>query len=219
MSKVNISPLVIEGREILPAFSLDREITRYGSSAQEVYKTAPTLAQLRHAFETSAEIRADVLANRYRGEWTATFLRDGKEAIERPDNVFYDQKSGLWIAEGGKVTRVELPGEGWALEYDKPTGFPSRTSSKRKDAERVFGNDASYFWVDKNGLRAVRRSFDRFGGDGPFDVVADWRPDDGRDDLGSRSVVQGSLSQEDIAKEADYGKLPFEEFAAKYMRQ
>ncbi len=193
MSLVRIKPLIVGGREILPAFSLDREVSRYGSSAQNVYKIAPTLAQLRHAYENS-RIKTNILANRYRDEWTATFLRDGKEAVERPDEVVYE--NGLWVAKGGVVKTFEhfpegkLPGDGWALEYDKLTGFPSRTGLRR-EAEKVFRNDASYFYANKNGLRAVRRNFGGFDDvSSPFGVRAGWQPDFGGSDIGCRSVVQ-----------------------------
>ncbi len=152
----------------------------------------PTLAELRHAFFdrnpdgtfVSPEYRQSVLSNRGRGEWTSTFLRDGTEAIERPERVFYDRKSGLWIAEGGSVSKVKLPYNGWAVEYDTSTGFPSRTSKNRRDAEEKFGDDASYFSSDRNGLRAVLRGFSP--DDGPF-LVSAVRPGYWYSYVGSRS--------------------------------
>jgi hypothetical protein len=195
MSLIRIQPLIVDGVELLPVFQMGDDIGNYGRPPLDVYKSAPTLAQHNHAFfgknqngsHVSPEYRNSVFSNKYRGEWTATFVRDGKEAVERPDTVFY--RNDLWIAEGGKITKIELPPEGWALEYDKPTGFPSRTGS-REDAEKIFGNDASYFWYNNNGLRAVGRGFDGVGDDdGPFGVGADWQPDDRYDRVGSRSVV------------------------------
>ncbi len=195
MSMVRIHPLVIDGNELLPAFSLGKEISRYGSSAVEVYKTAPTLAQLRHAYATNAEIRANVLANRSRGECTSTFLRDGKEAVEKPDEVVYE--NGLWVAKGGIVRTFDhfsegrLPPNGWTLKYDYLTGFPCRTGS-REDAEKIFGDDASYFWIDEKYLQAFGRGF--FSGhdkkSGPFDIRSFMRLNVGDVDIGSRSVIQ-----------------------------
>ena len=63
-----------------------------------------------------------------------------KPRVDRaaPDN-------GLMVFEGGKVTKVELPKEGWVLEWDKPTGLPSNTSKEFNKAERIFGDDVCYF--------------------------------------------------------------------------
>ncbi len=184
-------------------------------SAQEYHEAMqlPTLAELRHAYFdktlvldreksqfddygnvvvpaytnvwVSPEYRQSVLSNRGRGEWTSTFLRDGEEVIEKPVRVSYDKKHGLWTAEGGSRNRLELPPNGWTLEYDKPTGFPSRTSQTRKDAERVFGDDTSYFYANRNGLRAVLRSF-LLGDDGSFYVDADYGPGSRNSNVGGR---------------------------------
>ncbi|OGI15655.1 hypothetical protein A3K63_04455 [Candidatus Micrarchaeota archaeon RBG_16_49_10] len=182
-------------RTIVPGVVLGREIVNYRIQPNDssVYGGAPTLAELRYAYFgknsdgsfVSPEYRESVLSNRGRGEWTSTFLRDGREAVERPENVVY--RNGVWVAEGGKVARLELPPEGWALEYDMPTGFPSRTSQKRKDAEKVFGDDTSYFWYNSKGLRAVLRGFG-LSDFGPFCVVADFVPGDRGSGSGVRSA-------------------------------
>jgi len=164
----------------------------------------PALAELRRAYFdkkpdgsfVSPEYRESVLSKRGYGEWTSTWLRNGKEAIERPEKVFYDKKHKLWIAEGGKVKKVELPSDGWTLEYDKPTGFPSRTSQNRKDAERVFGDDTSYFWSNSNGLRAVLRNF-TLSDSGPFCVDALYGPGARDSSIGSRSC---SRSEQDAKR-------------------
>lgn len=137
----------------------------------------PTLAELRHAFFdkkpdgsfVSPEYRQSVRSKRGYGEWISTFLRDNKEAIERPEQIRYNQKFGSWLAEGGKVSRVELPPDGWTVEYDRPTGLPSKTSIDRKDAEKVFGEDTSYFHSNKSGLRIAVRDFG-INGPGPFNI-------------------------------------------------
>ncbi len=137
----------------------------------------PALAELRHAYFDknpdgswiSPEYRQNVRSIRGHGEWTFTFLRNSKEAIERPEQIHYDQKRGLWLAEGGKVSRVELPPDGWALEYDKLTGLPSRTSENKDDAEKIFGEDNSYFYSNRSGLRAAVRDFGLISF-GPFNI-------------------------------------------------
>lgn len=174
---------------------LGREVGDYRIQPQDlkVYRDAPTLAELRHAYFgknpdgsfVSPEYRENVLSKRGYGEWASTFLRDGKEVVERPQNMEY--KNGVWRAEGGNVARVELPPEGWVLEYDVPTGFPTRTSQKREDAERVFGNDTSYFWYNNNGLKAVLRNFYRYDS-GPFYVNAYYGPDNRSSSIGVRSA-------------------------------
>ncbi len=209
---VEISSLIVDQREILPAFLIEKELTRYDASLLELYKTAPTLAQLRHAFETNMEIKKNILANRHRGEWTATFVRNRKEAIERPDNIFFDEKRDLWITEGGKVTRVDLPWEGWVLEYDKLTGFPSRTGSY-KEAEKIFGDEASYYFQNyKDNLYAIRRSFAIIvDNSSPFSIVAGWLNEYGSIVVGSRSMIQGSKESYhgmlSLAEEDERGRL------------
>ena len=198
----------------------DRESNSLSAVGYNSQMTLPTLAELRRAFfDTksgqsmawsfdakekiylpnrpddwlSPEYRQSVLSKRGYGEWTSTFLKDGREAIENPANVVY--RNGIWIAEGGKVTPVELPPDGWALEYDKPTGFPSRTSQQKKDAEKVFGDDTSYFYRTTSGVRAVLRDF-ALGDSGPFYVGAHYVPDDRPSDLGGRAEPVISMSMQ-----------------------
>ncbi len=187
MGYVEIAPKTVDGVGVIPAFVLNTHIDNFCAKPVDVYRTAPTLRQLRHAYETSQEIERSVRGNLKKGEWTATFLRDGKEVVERPEKVHYDEKSGLWIAEGGDVHRVDLPPEGWALDYEQ-RGFPTRTGT-REEAEKVFGEDASYFWAGSNGLRAVGRGFCDLDSS-PIGVSAYWYPDDGLDHIGSRLVIE-----------------------------
>ena len=148
----------------------------------------PTLAELRHAFFGGSEdYKQSVLSKYGYGEWTSTFLRDDREAIENPSNVVY--RNGVWVLEGGKVSDVELPPNGWTLEYDKPTGFPSRTSQNRKDAEKVFGDDTSYFYRNMSGTRVVLRGF-VLGDGGPFYVDADCGPDSRYSYVGGRACCR-----------------------------
>ncbi|MBI3413045.1 MAG: hypothetical protein HY051_03130 [Candidatus Aenigmarchaeota archaeon] len=158
----------------------------------------PTLAELRHAYFdknpdgsfVSPEYRLSVNSKRGYGEWTSTFLRDGNEIVERPKKIYFDEVRGLWIAEGGKTSPIKLPNDGWTLEYDERTGFPSETGS-RKDAEKVFGEDTSYFYTNKNGLRAVLRCF--APDYGPFLVNAYSEPDGRDSDVGVRSLRRSSF--------------------------
>ena len=170
-----------------------------GLSAAEYQDfSPPTLAELRHAFFDknpdgsfiSPEYRESVFSEWGKGEWTSTFVRDRKEAIERPERVI--SKVSGWIAEGGKVTKVELPPNGWTLEYDKPTGLPSKTSQDRSDAEKLFGDDTSYFTCKPDGLKAVLRIFD-VSNEGPFEVCAFFDPSCGTMIYGSR--IRGSSSK------------------------
>ncbi len=179
----------------LPGVVLGKKIENYRIAPEEpkVYKEAPTLAELRHAYFDgvgerfiSPEYRDSVLSNKGCGEWTSTFLRDGKEAIERPENIFYDCKNSVWIAEGGKVIPVELTLPGWVLEYDRLTGLPSMTLQNRKIAEKIFGDDVSYFSYSSHGLMAVMR-FTAINHIGPFYLDATFTPEDSQGDIGVRS--------------------------------
>ena len=182
MKKKIVVPQVWLGKDV--KYTRGRKDNALTAAEYHTKMQLPTLAELRHAFFgknldgsfVSDDYRQSVLSKRGYGEWTSTFLQDGKLVIERPERVFCYEKHGLRIAEGGKVTKVELPPVGWTLEYDNPTGFPSRTSQKREDAEKVFGDDTSYFYYSDNGLRAVLRCFDR-SDIGPFYVDADFVPD------------------------------------------
>ncbi len=200
MYDIHVPALMNESSVIVPQFWLDRNV-RYrhdrknnALSATEYNSqmTLPTLAELRHAFFGGSEdYKQSVLANAGYGEWTSTFLQDGKKAVERPEKVVYG--NGVWILEGGKVTSVELPPGGWTLEYDKPTGFPSRTSKKRKDAEEVFGDDTSYFYATRSGTMAVLRYFD-LSNYGPFCIDAVSKPYNRDSVVGGRACSRETVT-------------------------
>ena len=208
-------PSLMDGDKIVvPQFWLGKDVeyrTDRGNNALSAaeYDSTMTLlklAELRHAFFGGSEdYRQSALSERGYGEWTSTYLQDGKRAIERPENVVY--RNGIWIAEGGKVTPVELPPNGWALEYDKPTGFPSRTSEKRKDAEKVFGDDTSYFYRATSNVRAVLRYFN-FGADGPFYVSAGYLPDSRDSNFGGRACRRSEQAAEQLATPLESGPEP-----------
>lgn len=180
----------------ISGFALGREITDYTIQPinARVYRDAPTLAELRHAFETSPEYRTTVENTGGKGEWTSTFLENGKYLIERPQRIVYE--NGVWKAEKGE--RIKLPiraslQNGWATKYFR--GFPVEVGSK-KDAERVFGKDRSYFWVNNNGLRAVLRLHDwLLVSNGPFSVDANFESDSRNDDVGVRAASRLSNSE------------------------
>ena len=190
---IHVTALMDGEKIVVPQFWLgkdveyrqDRKSNPLSAVEYNSQMTLPTLAELRHAFfGGSDDYKQSVLSKRGYGEWTSTFLRDGREAIENPANVVY--RNGVWVLEGGKVTPVELPPDGWTLEYDKPTGFPSRTSQKRKDAKKIFGDDTSYFYRTTSGVRAVLRSFLLDDG-GPFFVDAVCEPGGGGSGIGRRA--------------------------------
>ena len=127
--------------------------------AQEL--NPPTLAILTHAFfdDVSPEYHSNVRSSPVSGEWTSTFVVDGNTSLERPEKIIYIPKFGIWLAEGGKRTKIELPPRGFALEYDKLTGFPSRTGSE-SEAEKIFDSDRSFFSGVANGqLNPVLREY------------------------------------------------------------
>jgi hypothetical protein len=196
----------MDGKKVVvPQFWLARDVEyrtdgkNNALSAAECYSqiTLPTLAELLGAFNRSKGYRQSVRAKLGYGEWTSTFLRDGRMAIETPENVVY--RNGVWVVEGGKEIPVELPPDGWTLEYDKPTGFPSRTSQNRKDAERVFGDDTSYFYRNTNGVRAVLRDF-ALGDYGPFFVCADYVPNDRDSDIGGRECRRSEQAAKQLRR-------------------
>lgn len=186
-------PTLMDGnRIVVPQFWLgsdieyrkDRKDNSLSAAEYNSQMQLSTLAELRHAFFTNNDYRQSARSRKGRGEWTSTFLQDGKRAIEMPENVVY--RNGVWVVEGGKTILVELPPNGWTLEYDKPTGFPSRTSQNKKDAEKVFGDNASIYHSNSNGLMVVSRLFDVYGS-GPFFVLANCKPDAVNSYVGGRA--------------------------------
>src|SRR3989338_3873919 len=190
MTDIHVPALMDGNRIVVPALIPANDVEYKTDGRQHLTAAAyqafnpSTLAGLRHAYFgknhdgnfVAPEYRESVLSRHGGGEWTSTFLRDGRESIEQLGRGFYDDTHDLWVAEGGKATPVELPPNGWTLEYDKPTGFPSRTSQNIMDAKKIFGDDTSYFYATRNGLRAVWRDF-ALNGTGPFCVDADCEPD------------------------------------------
>ncbi|MFH0949253.1 MAG: hypothetical protein V1802_02090 [Candidatus Aenigmatarchaeota archaeon] len=99
---------------------------------------------------------------------------------------FEPNTAGYRIQRFDHIAAKTLPEEGWVLEYDRFTGFPSRTSHEKEDAEKIFGNDASYFFYNHNGLIAVMRNFTN-NSLGPFYILANYGPEYRDSDVGGRS--------------------------------
>ncbi len=176
---------------VLPKFYLGKYIEyrkneeNIALSAFEYYNQIklPTLAELRHAFSVGSQGYKQSISLTDRGEWTSTFLQDGKMLIERPEK-FVD-RNGMWVAEGGKKSSVELPDYGWVLKYDNITGLPKKTSPKKDDAKNIFGDDASYFSYLDSGLMPIMRYSDSQYG--PFYIYANY-------ELHSRPSLVGGRS-------------------------
>ncbi len=185
---LHVPALSDNNREIIPEFWLGEAEYRYNRkytnffirkrlSAEEYHKEMqlPTMAELRHAFfGGSPEYRKFIVSNMGCGEWTSTFLEDGKTIIEKPELIY---ENGLWKAKGGKRISIELPEDGWTLEYDKLTGIPLKTSPNKKYAAEIFGDYASYFSAFREGLTVFMQTFYNTGNYGPFSVAADCNPD------------------------------------------
>ncbi len=149
---------------------------RVAISAVQYHKEMrlPTLAELRYAFFSKVE--GNFVSSAYRksirsrpgyGEWTSTFLQNGKILIERPEDFYGLHNPRDIRVKNGKRTKIKLPEKGWVVEYDDTTGFPIGTSKNKEDAEKIFGDDASYFYPDSNGLRVVSIYYDLHN-HGPF---------------------------------------------------
>jgi len=137
----------------------------------------PSLGILRYAFfglQDRSWFREDIRSLKGIAEVTSTLLLDGKELVEFPQELRFYPKERIWHLRGGRWTYVEVPPDGWILEYDLDTGLPIRTSSNKFDARERFGEDASYFLAIRKGLRHVFRYYDPERG--PFCVYAHASP-------------------------------------------
>lgn len=199
-----------EGRVLIPGFEVARDVTYKKNddgnpnSAAEYQNEDPhggiTLAEARYAFfEGSEDFRKMIKQNIGTWYWTSTWLRNGEEVIERPEHVFYDKERKVWVADRGIGTWLgfEIPENGWVLEYDTITGIPKRTTSRKEEAQEVFGDNASKTYINKNGLRPVFCGCGSVGG--PFCVGAGCGPD-GRDNgIGWRSHRRQEQDAEHLA--------------------
>lgn len=105
----------------------------YLDKHEKIQAPPPTLEELVHAYFSvdlppygkSPDARVN---STHDGEWTSTFLQDGKRIIENPEDMILDEKNDRWIIEGGKVAEIETPPNGYVTRFDKSTGFPIETS-------------------------------------------------------------------------------------------
>ncbi len=203
-SMIEISAFVRNGNVVIPAFRISADIGNWGARALDVYKEAPTLAQLRYADSASNEIKENIRSHRYRGEFTADFVDYNAtkpkstrlpkgflyaELVQRPESV--RQENGVWIAEGGRRIGLVMPPDGYQvpdsnLRYNPETGFPIRTLSDRDKAIKELSKimpaeeaekEVSYFlrWDEnQKRLSPVSRGYDWPGEPGPSYVGAGW---------------------------------------------
>ncbi len=201
-SYIHVRALVDENNVIIPKFKLSKNIDHRSNKYNKPFSPAeyynsmhlPTLAELRHAYFSkrngnfvSPAYRKSILSNLNCGEFTSTFLEDRNIIIERPEKLVCE--NGIWTAEGGTVIKTEVPDSGWVLEYDDFTGFPTRTSQYREDAENIFGDDTSYFWLNPNGLKSVFRVFHN-DNHGPFYINAYSEPYRRKSIIGGRECIE-----------------------------
>ncbi len=186
-----VPALMDKCKVLVSSFWLSRNIRYRRNEEQSVLSAAeyhkemslPTLSQLRYAFfEVSPDYKEIVISRRKYGEWTSTFLNNGDTVIENPNKLIF--QNDIWRAEGGNVIAIKLPNNGWVTKYDKITGFPIETSQDKEDAQKVFGNYASYFSFNSKGMRAVLRDSDHEHG--PFYVNALNKPNNRHSDIGGR---------------------------------
>ncbi len=156
-------------------------------------------------------LRQSIHNYRDKGEWTADHVDFDVPAstgivpagyaranwIQHADKI--SKKGEMYHAEGGVVTPIELPPDGWQVPNSKRmlfhhvTGSPLQTVPRDRKQEAIKmlkdtgydENDLSYFYKVGNGLRAVLRSFGLHGY-GSFYVGADYVPDNGYSGVGGR---------------------------------
>lgn len=205
MEIVNIPALYVRRRIVIPAFRIDTDVSKYGATPLDAYRNAPTAAQLRHAYEKEPSIKKNIRRNWGTGEFLATFVRNGEEIYERPDDVYFDDSNG-WVVRGVPKKR-KLPPPGWVLECDKSDGLPLETTLEKKKAVKLFGDEAWHFSYSPSGLFAVARwhgASDKEGGKElpdstaeeeqdnmdyhPFNLNADWLPNGQFEHIGVRRV-------------------------------
>lgn len=196
---------------VIPEFYMGLVVDRFGEVRPvDVYKTAPSLAQLRHGYLSDEQVRQSLSLGR--SELTSTYKlpreRKRSEAlpkgykpitvVTRPLVVRLDHEHG-WIVEFDARNSEDLqePPEGWGLEYSAFSGYPASTGRK-EEAVEIFGDRASRAWF-ADGVRAVVRWCD--GDDGPFAVGAGWLPVLRVPGVGSRLVVQDSETMQAITPE------------------
>ncbi|MFH0837043.1 MAG: hypothetical protein V1870_02855 [Candidatus Aenigmatarchaeota archaeon] len=191
-----VPQLTMDGKVVIPEFSLSKDIEKMRNRYEYIFSALeclqfnpPTLTELRHAFFDMEngdficpDFRENVFSLMDRGtsEWTSTFIQQSEEGcshiilINRPYRIYINE-CNLLAAEydGYNSFHVSIPPNGWVTKYDIETGWPLKTSEIREDAEKIFGNDSSYFHLTTpvNGIGSVCCAHSKHG-NGPFYIHA-----------------------------------------------
>jgi len=162
-------------RRILPAYSLQTEVSRFGTVIGKLAPSAPLLIQLRQAYLLSPEIRPSIDKS-YSGEALSMAIGPGEgnkvRVISPVERFVYDKSKNTWQAEGTERRQRVLPsGDQW----------------QTPDGDALAPALASCFWRrDKYEDFAAVGRFSLPGG-GPWCLRADWSPG-GDGGLGVRAV-------------------------------
>ena len=208
-----VPALVENGSIIVPELHLGARLefmigVKQLTAAEAQKFPTPTLAELSHAFFgkypdgrwVSPDYRGSIIFSpMHYSEFTSTFKQPREPSrgevipkgyapiiiINRPQRIFCHEED-RWVAEYESGIDFHEPPRGYILKIDKQTGFPIETSPEKEDAEKIFGNDASYFYPAPYGLRTVIRC----SGYGPFDIDATLHPGESHFQTGARSVCR-----------------------------
>jgi|GEM_PF-4531526 len=224
-----------KGRKVIvSAFRVSPDIANFDMRQENVYQTAPTLAQERQAYATSPEFRANVHSHIYRGEFLSDMVQFhdvGKPRSMRVPKGFIavrhypradavSEKEDVWHAEGDSSV-ILLPPNGWQVPvrgvlYNPETGFPLRTVSDRAHAVTELSKimpredaerEVSYFvrW-DAGAVRLspVSRLYSRPAEHGPFSVSADWRSPFASPPYVGSRVVRPMVERVYVLSDKDY---------------
>ena len=197
-------------RRILPAYSLQTEVSRFGTVIGKLAPSAPLLIQLRQAYLLSPEIRPSIDKS-YNGEALSMAIGPGEgnkvRVVSPVERFVYDKSKNTWQAEGTERRQRVLPsGYRWQAPdgdaFWDEDGLPLKTESDRDVAikawEAALGNAdidtklapalASYFWRRNKyeDFAAVNRY--SYPDSGPWNLDAIWTPGFGNDTVGVRSV-------------------------------
>lgn len=215
--EIYVGPLMDGDTVIIPEFCLNKSTQSAMEDDDQLPvsdfnpSVRPTLAELRHAFE-STNFKT-LIYEGDRAEMTSTFRehRDPKKAevvprrykpisiISLPTRVYYDARDHIFVAEYDPRNlfdgRLEPP-PGWITEYDRETGYVLHTSENEADARRQFGQNASYFYGSNESVLTVAvRSYRIVCNStstccnktsGPFDVAAVQNPMERHFGVGAR---------------------------------
>lgn len=170
----------------------------------------PSLREVVNAYLESDEFRRSVYASS-KTEITSTVklhdhddhTADGRKimVVERVKNIFLDPRDELtWMFDydSDKVSRLTEPPDGYVLEFDNVTGYPTKTGS-RKEAMKIFGINIMRFHggiTDREGFkhghdRIVKIVFPSYG----LDDLNQCEPCSSMNDVPTIDAVDGYLEQ------------------------